>query len=338
MPTPSRSPKTQHIYDARVKSTLSRYRMETGRLWEDDPIAFAEWMLQQKSLWKRSTWRTTRLAVREHILKEGGPLEAVQHFDDGHNPPGSAQGKFTTRRVKGMPDDDLERLLGLLTDPQAQREHHLRGGTYDQILAAFLRANIQVGLRPSEWDTARLSVLDDEPILRVQNRKTTNGRSNGTERLLSLEPGVVPSIKAMLEERDRFYNLGATWAEIQAGMAVRIQEIRHLVTRKTYTLYSTRHRFVSAAKQSGYGKQEIADMLGHASEDTASMHYGRKHARTVSGGKTRIHDVTTAAGENARALINVTRGVGVRADIVQPASQDQSSPTGGPAKAEENSA
>jgi integrase len=303
--------------------------METGRLWEDDPIAFAEWMLQQKSLWKRSTWRTTRLAVREHILKEGGPLEAVQHFDDGHNPPGSAPGKFTTRRVKGMPDDDLARLLDLLTDPQAQREHHLRGGTYDRILAAFLRANIQVGLRPSEWDTARLSILDDEPLLRVQNRKTTNGRSNGTERLLSLEPGVVPSIKAMLEERDRFYNLGATWAEIQAGMAVRIQEIRHLVTKKTYTLYSTRHRFVSAAKQSGYGKQEIADMLGHASEDTASMHYGRKHARTVSGGRALVHNVATAGEGNTRPLISVTRGEGVKA------SQDQPSPANGAARTEE---
>lgn len=300
----TRSVKTQRMYDNRVETTLCRYQQEMhGQTWADDPMAFAEWMLQQKARWKRSTWRMTRLAVQEYLQKTGAPLEAVQRFNDGHNPPGKAKGQFDANRVKGLPDHDLEKLLNLLTDTTVRTAHKIRGGTYDLMLAAFLRANILTGLRPSEWDTAEWANLNGEIVLQVKNRKTTNGRGNGTVRLLSLHPDTLPVIQAAFCERDRLYALGAEWPEIQSGMASRLKEIRHLVTKKTYTLYSTRHRFVSAAKQSGYGKSAIADMLGHASEETATLHYGRKIA-TTRGGKAPSEDASPLP------LIGVTQGVG----------------------------
>lgn len=306
----TRSTKTQHMYDLRVETTMRRYQRETqGRTWADDPMAFAQWMLQQKARWKRSTWRMTRLAVQEYLQKAGAPVEAIDHFNDGHNPPGKAKGQFDACRVKGLPDRDLDKLLDLLTDPAVRAAHKMRQGTYDAILAAFLRANVLTGLRPSEWDTAKWTTLDKETVLRVENRKATNGRGNGVARLLSVHPDAVPAIQAMMDERDRLHVLGATWPEMQSSMASRLKEIRHLVTRKTYTLYSTRHRFVSAAKQSGYSKGAIADMLGHASEETATLHYGRKSA-TTRGKKTASEQKTE------KPLMGVAQGVGVASENV----------------------
>ena len=310
MTPPTRSAATQKIYDTRAVTTLHRYEKESGHTWLDDPMRFAEWMLQQKPRWKRSTWRMTRLAVQEALEKEGAPVEALQHFNDGHNPEGKAPGQFKTRRVRGLPDDDLKKILSLLQGDGIKAG--IRKGTYDEALALFLQANIMVGLRPSEWDTAQWAQLDGVTVLRVKNRKSTNGRGNGQERLLYVQenatgtrPAARATIQALMDERDRFTLLGASWADVQNGMANRLKEIRHLVTSKTYTLYSTRHRFVSAAKQSGHSKTEIANMLGHASEETAGLHYGRRSATTGGG------TAPESSLVRKHALIAVTMGVGV---------------------------
>lgn len=309
MAPPTRSAATQKIYDTRAVTTLHRYEKESGHTWRDNPMRFAEWMLQQKPRWKRSTWRMTRLAVQEALEKEGAPVEALQHFNDGHNPEGKAPGQFKTRRVRGLPDDDLKKILSLLQGDGMKAG--IRKGTYDEVLALFLQANVMVGLRPSEWDTAQWAQLDGVTVLRVKNRKATNGRGNGPERLLHIQEsatGMLPAkvtIQALMDERDRFALLGASWVDIQNGMANRLKEIRHLVTSKTYTLYSTRHRFVSAAKQSGHSKTEIANMLGHASEETAGLHYGRRSATTGRG------TAPESSLVRKHALIAVTMGVGV---------------------------
>ena len=249
----------------------------------------------------------TRLAVQELLKKEGAPIEALQRFSDGRNTDSRAPGHFKAQRVRSLPDDDLNKILALLQDhPDAKGP--LRKGMYDKILALFLKVNVQIGLRPSEWDTAQWAQLDGETVLRVQNRKATNGRGNGAERLLRVQEAFRSEVQELLDERDRFYRIGAFWPEIQNGMANRLKEIRHLATNKTYTLYSTRHRFVSAAKQSGFSKKEIADMLGHVSEETAGLHYGRKNKR-VSGGNTE----TETAIHNPENIA-VTMGVGVSAE------------------------
>lgn len=305
---PTRSASTQKIYDTRAATTLRRYEKESGFTWRDDPMRFADWMLRQKPRWKRSTWRMTRLAVQEALEKEGAPIEAIQRFNDGHNPEGKAPGQFKAQRVRGLPDGDLEKIVSLLRNNGSNAA--LRKGAYDEILALFLQANILVGLRPSEWDSAQWAQLDDTPVLRVKNRKTTNGRGNGQERLLHVQEDATAIIQSLMEERDRFYLLGASWADVQSGMANRLKEIRHLATSKTYTLYSTRHRFVSAAKQSGYGRAEIANMLGHASEKTAGLHYGRKNTGTSGkgGGDEISPTMNLESGQ-----IAVTMGVGVTA-------------------------
>jgi integrase len=42
------------------------------------------------------------------------------------------------------------------------------------------------------------------------------------------------------------------------------------------TLYSLRHQIAADAKQSGGSKAEVAALMGHASDETAGRHYGRR--------------------------------------------------------------
>jgi len=44
------------------------------------------------------------------------------------------------------------------------------------------------------------------------------------------------------------------------------------------TLYSMRHQFSANAKASGFTREEIAALMGHAVDTTATQHYGKKTA------------------------------------------------------------
>lgn len=45
-----------------------------------------------------------------------------------------------------------------------------------------------------------------------------------------------------------------------------------------YIAYSARHQFVEDAKKAGVSLEELAAIMGHASIETATFHYGRKAA------------------------------------------------------------
>ncbi len=307
----ARSSRTEGVYRNRAAFILHRYYRETGLQWEDGPMEFAQWVTEQQALWKKSTWRISRLAVTEFLLLAGAPHEAIDLIRSEPNPPSIAPGVFLTRRVRGLPDDDLNALVDLLGNPAVRRRHRIRKGQYDRLLACFLRANVLVGLRPSEWEDADLREDPDSPSgqsLLVQNRKNTNGRGNGDCRLLHLSPAAVEPVQRLLEERKGFYLGCCEWANLQMGMMKRLQEVRGLVTQKSYTLYSTRHRFVSAAKKEGVPPKDMADMMGHGSIKTVRKHYGKRRARTTGRGTA----PDQSGSRNGESGTGVIRALGIR--------------------------
>ena len=45
---------------------------------------------------------------------------------------------------------------------------------------------------------------------------------------------------------------------------------------KGISLYTSRHQFVADAKRAGRSKMEVASLMGHSSDETATIHYGRR--------------------------------------------------------------
>ncbi len=50
------------------------------------------------------------------------------------------------------------------------------------------------------------------------------------------------------------------------------------------TLYTGRHQFAANLKKAGYSRLEIAALMGHATDETAHSHYGKKKAGRKTGG------------------------------------------------------
>jgi integrase len=146
----------------------------------------------------------------------------------------------------------------------------------------WMSANILVGLRPIEWRQAYLKFENSKIILVVMNAKNTNSRSNGQFRNLDitdLEEAEITRIKTQLSIIKYYVKDDLSWNTYYSG----VRHSLHLITReylpnqrKYPSLYSTRHQFAANAKSEGMSKAEVAALMGHAVDTTASMHYGKK--------------------------------------------------------------
>lgn len=146
----------------------------------------------------------------------------------------------------------------------------------------WMMSNTLVGLRPSEWRTAKLTVIADKTYLIVRNGKHTNGRSHGEFRHLDvtdLKEVELILIQRQLKVVSQHVGDDAKWKAYYSGVRKTIHKVtRKLMPdqRKYPTLYSTRHQFAANAKFAGMGKVEIAAMMGHATDETAGSNYGLK--------------------------------------------------------------
>lgn len=146
----------------------------------------------------------------------------------------------------------------------------------------WLSANIAVGLRPCEWRYSQLITIDSKPHLKVCNGKHTNGRAHGETRHIDLS-GLMQIemiwLELQLRTAQQYSDTDAEWDHYYNAVRRTIHAIsrQHLGNRRKFpTLYSSRHQFAANAKQEGLAKEEIGALMGHASANTATQHYGRK--------------------------------------------------------------
>ena len=143
----------------------------------------------------------------------------------------------------------------------------------------WVKASVFVGLRPIEWKSAKYS--KEESILIVKNAKNTNGRANGKYRNLSLKHLGDSDIDVILKHLDfaKRMNDNDKWDTYYQGCSNFIK----YATRKLWphkerrpSLYSGRHQYSANMKASGCKRNEVAALMGHSSDETASQHYGKK--------------------------------------------------------------
>ena len=267
---------TEKQYIEIAEQILVRYQEESSLTWGDDVLKFCEWFLERSKDWSFATWRLYKAAII-FFMKNNGPKEAVS-FLDAAKWSSSAYKKgsrnTSAQKAKSFPKKDLDKLLSTL---------NTKRGQFDQLLSLWLFVGLMVGLRPSEWDTA----IVENDILIVQNAKRTNGRSFGDKRqilLTNITDAEKDRLLAFLDQFDEFKKQGFSYQYIYDRCRKRMWEISRLALprRKVYpTLYSCRHQVAAELKSSGYTLKEIAVLFGHASDATATRHYG--HASQGSG-------------------------------------------------------
>jgi len=244
----------------------------------------ARWLVENQYVMARSTWRQYRAAMRCYLegyeaenalqlIDREAAIALLRATDTSQCSPSGTN--TSAKKQKKIPEKDLETLADyFLANPG------IRHGT-----ATFywLVSGLWTGLRPSEWQSARLiDDADGNCALIVSNAKNTNGRSHGDDRIIhlnnisELELTVIrlhlTNIATAKNNDIRFTAVYKHCRDCLYAANKKLWPKRH----KFISLYSARHQFAADAKKSGLSQSAIAALMGHASEDTAGIHYGRR--------------------------------------------------------------
>lgn len=207
------------------------------------------------------------------FMRLHGPIEAtdaLRRVSARGNP--SRGSRTSSLKNKSLPAKDMDVLNAHLESS---------GHRMDRLLAAWLRAARVTGLRPGEWAAAELR----GNVLMVKNAKVNKVRGHGELRTLVFSEeektasipldevrGFLKNLHALLEE-------GLTFQEVYKKCRERMRiACKKLWPRRKRrpTLYSARHQFVADLKARGMSLETVAALMGHATNETASAHYGRK--------------------------------------------------------------
>ena len=183
-------------------------------------------------------------------------------------------GKTSSQKLKKFPLADFDTLDTFL----ASKKHDVHDALRD-----WLSAGLWTGLRPSEWKDAQLIDINGMTALIVQNAKHSNGRAHGPTRTVLLHR-ISDSEKLIITRhlaRVQRWEAAGVYSRMSHACGNKMYlAVRKIWPNRTkhFTLYSTRHQFVADAKASNLTLAEIAALMGHAVDDTASAHYGKRAA------------------------------------------------------------
>ena len=227
----------------------------------------------------KSSWRLYRAALTYHLEVSLRAKKITQSEHDKavrvmREASGEDVGALRTSamKLKNISNSQLETFIIKLKN---------RSGKWGVPSALWFLAGTSTGLRPSEWKDIQLAKVGGVVTLRVRNAKATNGRGHGDFRDLSLEHLKKEEIKLIVEHIKNIRK--HDYQKMYNGCSKAIQSVSRQIwpnKSKYPTLYTARHQFSANSKASGCSRIELAALMGHASDATASTHYGKKRYGT----------------------------------------------------------
>lgn len=294
-PKPTASVATIKAYSARVAQLQKRYQRIHGDGGNLEQFVHAT--IARKSELSRATWRQYKAALlhvlrctRDRCPKQNTAwknLDSAIHQLEAESSAGCRKRGVGTsaRKAKKIDESDIETLRQYFTAKQIEyakqakhAKHRLAGKA-----GAMMELLRLTGMRPCEAATATYEWLTDSKVrIVVANAKHSNGRGNGSHRTIMLDELDSYEARALRE-----VGLGdsETGDDGQRGVAVTPKQLgrywgyavrQALSKRAVYPcLYTFRHQFTADAKKAGLSTEEVAALLGHHSDATATTHYGK---------------------------------------------------------------
>lgn len=299
--------KTATRYEKVSRQLRARYTRETGLEPEADCTAFQDWL--------RDRYTTLLPASRRQYYA------ALTHYQREHHPD-----CMPDRIPEGLPDrKTIKNEHGKRTSSAKAKSFPLKAGiavlnalrnaadqswdsvTYGVWAYHLFRAGLRFGLRPVEWKGARFIYIEDgELALEVPNAKNSHGRTFGPTRTLIVDEDHLSKIDPLALEsalwltEQAYHMKDEDYQKILGGAEEKMRFILKRcgtpcrLPRGNITLYTARHQFAANAKSDGLSREEIAALMGHASIDTAGLHYGKRrsgrgrfgmHGKGTKGGR-----------------------------------------------------
>lgn len=281
---PTRTEKTNLAYEKIAGALMQRYRKHSGESWVESPADFLVYLSELRKTLSKSSWRQYRAALAytlDAYADYQGFANDIRRLSDKVCITANTAPALRTSQLKDkkLTAEDIQMLHTVLLEGRRSA----RGPS----VVAWLYASLFTGLRPSEWEHARLveSLPTSEsggPFLLVKNGKHSNGRANGEVRTLDLSnftPEQLNLIRVHLKNIKEATKI-VSFEVFQAECS----ETLRRVARRTWPdrarrpgLYSGRHQFSANLKKAELSPVEIAALMGHISTRTAVKHYARKN-------------------------------------------------------------
>lgn len=278
---PTRLEKTEQSYRKRTFNLVAQCRKKLciPQTEELDYRRFVGWLITQKPQWSRDTWRQYKSSVVFFLEKEADNNMIASEALDLLEPTDvtgciKKSTKTSSSKQKKVPLKEYKILIKHIQD---------FGSPWADDVVRWISSSLLTGLRPIEWAQSQITVVSNLPALVVYNAKATNGRAHGITRTIFLDGLTQEEITMISEHVQRAHE----WEQAQQyerfyhGCASTLaRAIKHVWPKRTkhITLYSMRHQFSANAKASGFTREEIAALMGHAVDTTATEHYGKKTA------------------------------------------------------------
>lgn len=273
--------KTEIEYKKRAVQLIKKAMKELNIVKEEDldMRQLVVWLANKRPEISRPTWRQYKSSIVFF-------LEGLDVTDETINALEYLREKEASGCVLKSTKTSSRKLKKISLHEWGKVEKYLKSNTgkWYNNLHDWLKAGLLTGLRPIEWKNTKFFLYEGKiPALLVENAKNTNGRANGSVRTLLLEDLSISELKVIKDHLSNvrtFSSIGDDGYEFfYNGCANTLRKICKKIwprRLKQITLYSTRHQFSANAKSSGFSKSEVAAMMGHAVDITATLHYGKK--------------------------------------------------------------
>jgi integrase len=282
---PSRTEETDAAYDRRARQIIARIdrELQASQQRSSSPDDLPTWLAAMTASLAHASWRQYKAALVAYTASKAKSEASWQPVFERLVGLEWSKAKSQPRASKLLRTSAKKE-----KSPRAEQTEELRTrlALHDPTAAAFFLATWTAGLRPGEWASAKFDWIGDRRRLRVQNAKSTNGRSHGENRTLwfdSLDFRYEMAIRTTISAfKDAAIKRTVTSITEQMERAFRAANNALWPTRRrSITPYTLRHVFAARAK-SALRPEEVAALMGHANDLTAFHHYGRR-GRSNSG-------------------------------------------------------
>ncbi|MBE8233635.1 MAG: hypothetical protein HAW67_07845 [Endozoicomonadaceae bacterium] len=275
-------------HESALKSALMKgYEYSSSGIQVMSITLGVDWMLDNYlNTWLNSSWRVFRASFKQELLRALNNNKLSQQDYDIYfnkltdakhwkkkNGAHHSELKTSSQRRKSISSAEFTKII----------EYLKKGSkTYSEATMYWLSSSVQTGLRPSEWEDAELIKIDSAVVLKVINRKTSNGRGIGKTRELDITSYTTQDIEIIqshLQLVKLWVESGNTFEKYYKGCAKTLYYACNRIwpnRSKKISLYTGRHQFTANIKSAGVSHKARAGMLGHKTTKTSSVHYATK--------------------------------------------------------------
>ncbi len=291
---------TYLAYSMRIFQLVRRWRRETNPIDDGEygaPILYAEWLSSLRPKLHRSAWRQYKAAsiaiMRAEpewfwpLTEPENTLRAAKALDkQTQESCEKISQKTSATRAKKVSETELAALKNHFSSHRS---------VLSKPLLSYFYCNCIIGLRPVEFANATVTWDPEKDSLEliVVNAKYDEDRAHGPRRTIIFNQPtafLVNSALAFFQFVDsKVGHLGPElrrqeWERVLGKMQDAIGYANRMIwpgKKKHFTLYSARH-VAAAFLKKHYLPEEVAALMGHATDESAYRNYARPSRKSGS--------------------------------------------------------